>query len=357
MKIAYLINHDITTNDGITKKILGQKNQWEKLGHEVEVYCTLPSLGESILESKQYISTTPFKLRFQLQDDLLSDLDAFYPDIVYFRYNTWSRTLSKILDKYKVITELNTYDLGEFWLLFKQERTMKSLVRYLGYKLLRDKVLSRVSGIIGVTKEIAYHSSNAKYNKPTTFIPNGINLNEFTTMKEKNVDTSSRIGLFFIGSPGAMWHGVDIIEEMAKNLSDYDFHIVGMDGENNSNLFWYGYLNKNQYTEILKKCHICIGSLALYRNGMKEACPLKVREYLAYGYPVILGYEDSAFIDKPQSSWIYTINTEKEIDYNKMKKFILNNIHVVIDHDEIKYISTQNLEVQRVDFFHLLSEV
>jgi glycosyltransferase involved in cell wall biosynthesis len=356
MKIAYIINHDITTNDGITKKILGQKKEWEKLGNKVVVYCTLPKNGNSILESKQYISTTPLKLRFQLQKDLLRDLESFTPDIVYFRYNTWSRTLSKVLDKYKVVTELNTYDLGEFWLMFKKEKTLKSLIRYLAYKLLRAKVLSKVIGIIGVTQEIAYHPSNLKYNKPTTFIPNGINLDEFKTLKNSKVD-SSRIGLFFIGSPGAIWHGVDIIEEMAKNLPEYDFHIVGMDGDNSSNVFWHGYLQKKEYLKILMKCHIGIGSLALYRNKMNEACTLKVREYLAYGYPVILGYKDSAFIDKSQPQWIHVLDTQKEIDYDKMKKFILKNYKTVIEHAEIEYISTNILEVERVEFFQSRKEV
>ena len=356
MKIAYIINHDITTNDGITKKIFGQKKEWEKLGNDVQIYCTLPKQGDSILEAKQYISTTPFKLRFQLQEKLLSDLNAFSPDIVYFRYNTWSRTLSKILDSYKVITELNTYDLGEFWSMFKVEKTLKSFVRYLGYKLLRDKVLSRVSGIVGVTKEIAYHPSNSKYNKPTTFIPNGINLNAFKTLKKNTIDTS-RIGLFFIGSPGALWHGVDIIKEMTEKLSEYDFHIVGMHGQNSSNLFWHGYLQKDEYIEVLKKCHICIGSLALYRNEMQEACTLKVREYLAYGYPIILGYEDSAFLDQEKPAWMHLIDARKEINYEKIKEFILKNTQVVIDHDEIDYISTKNLEVRRVDFFYSLGLV
>jgi len=350
MKIAYIINHDITTNDGITKKIFGQKKEWKTLGNEVNVYCTLPKGGKSILEAKQYISTAPFKLRFQLQEDLLEDLANFSPDIVYFRYNTWSRTLSKILNKYSVITELNTYDLGEFWVMFKKEKTVKSLLRYLAYKLLRAKVLSRVAGIIGVTKEIAYHPSNVKYNKPTTFIPNGINLDEFQIVKNTNIQLD-RIGLFFIGSPGALWHGVDIIEIMAKKLPEHDFHIVGMDGEDSSNLFWHGYLQKSEYTEILKKCHICIGSLALYRNEMKEACTLKVREYLAYGYPVVLGYQDSAFIDKAQPSWLYPFNTQEEIDYEKLKEFIAKNYKIRIEHNEINYIDTKVLEAQRIEFF------
>ena len=355
MKIAYLINHDITTNDGITKKILGQKSEWEKLGNEVKVYCTLPKKGDSILDAKQYISTTPFKLRFQLQEDLLLDIDSFSPDIVYFRYNTWSRTLSKILDKYRVITELNTYDLGEFWAMFKSEKTTKSLIRYLGYRLLRDRVLNKVAGIIGVTKEIAYHPSNLKYNKPTTFIPNGINLDSFQPLKEVTPKVD-RVGLFFIGSPGALWHGVDIIELMAKELPQYDFHIVGMEGEDSSNLFWHGYLQKSEYMEILKSCHICIGSLALYRNEMSEACTLKVREYLAYGYPIILGYKDSAFMDKEQPKWAYTIDTTKPIDYRDLKRFIEESSKTVIRRDEIQYIDTKTLEKQRVNFFQRWSQ-
>ena len=351
MKIAYIINHNIRTNDGITKKIFGQKKEWENLGNEVVVYCTLPQQGESILEAKQYISTTPFKLRFKVQEDVLKDLENFSPDMVYFRYNTWSRTLTKILNKYRVVTELNTYDLGEFWAMFKTEKTTKSLIRYLGYKLLRDKVLSKVTGIIGVTKEIAYHPSNLKYNKPTTFIPNGINLDSFQTLKEVTPKVD-RIGLFFIGSPGALWHGVDIIELMAKELPQYDFHIVGMDGLNSSNLFWHGYLEKNEYIEILKKCHICIGSLALYRNEMYEACTLKVREYLAYGYPIILGYQDSAFIDKKQPKWVHIINAEENIDYENLKKFISENYQIVVTENEIEYIHTKQLEVQRVKFFN-----
>ena len=355
MKIAYIINHDITTNDGITKKIFGQKEAWEKLGNEVEVYCTLVKEGNSTLEAKQYISTSPFRLRFKLQEALLSDLNVFSPDIVYFRYNTWSRTLSSILDKYKVVTELNTYDLGEFWSMFKTEKTLKSLLRYLGYKLLRDKVLSRVAGIIGVSKEIAYHPSNIKYHKLTISIPNGINLDNFKTVK-KEIDNTSRKGLFFIGSPGALWHGIDIIEIMAKKLPEYDFHIVGMDGKDTSNLFWHGYLQKHEYIEILKKCHICIGSLALHRNEMYEACTLKVREYLAYGYPILLGYKDSAFLDKTEPNWLCTIDTEKEIDYEKIKKFIEENYEVIVLQNEIEYINTKNLEEQRVNFFERLGQ-
>jgi len=351
MKIAYLLSHDITKDDGVTKKILGQTEEWKKQGHDIEIYCFLSNQGISILDTaKMYEFKSALGLRLKIQKKLLDDLNNFNPDIVYFRYDTWSRTLSIILNKYRVVTELNTYDLGEFWLLFKQDRTIKSFLRYLSYKFLRSKVLSRVYGIVAVTKEISEHSSNLKFNKPSIYIPNGINLEKYTTIKTvKDIDT--RVGLFFIGTPNQPWHGVDIIEKISKMLPQYDFHIVGIEGESKNNLFWHGYLQKNEYLEILKKSHICIGTLALYRNDMQEACPLKVREYLAYGYPVILGYKDTALINKNLPDWVLEIDSQIMLDYGRIENFVENNKKIVVEHTEIDFIDTAVLEKERINFF------
>lgn len=352
MKIAYVLIHDIKTNDGITKKILGQKTEWENSGHKVELYTTMIEKGNSILPSKQYISKSPFKLRFQLQNDMLQDIDNFNPDLVYFRYNTWSRTWSSLTTKYKSVVELNTYDLGEFLLLLKKEKTLKAFLRYIGYKFMRGLFLNKVNGIIGVTKEIAEHKEYAKYNKPATYIPNAIDLKIFSTFKSIKTNLQDRRGgLFFIGSPGGEWHGIEHIINLAENLPEYDFHIVGIEGDNSSNLFWHGYMNIEQYKEVLKSCDVCIGSLALYKNDMKEACPLKVREYLAYGYPMILGYDDTAFIDKSLPEWVLKIDAMKPFELDKIRNFIEKYKDRVVNHDEIIYIGTEHLEKERLNFF------
>lgn len=56
MKIAYLVFHDATSNDGVIKKVASQIKAWRGQGHDVEVfvqplglvspYC----LGDSICE-------------------------------------------------------------------------------------------------------------------------------------------------------------------------------------------------------------------------------------------------------------------------------------------------------------------
>jgi hypothetical protein len=355
MKIAYLINHNISLNDGITKKILGQINEWEILGHKVIVYCNTPIIGDSILSKAiQYKKESPLFYRILFQKNLYSDISSFNPDLIYFRYDSWNRTLSKLMKNFKVVTELNTLDLSEFYAMMKNEKTLKSILRYYSYKLLRSKVLKNVKGIIGVTNEIINDKSNMKFKKPSICIPNGINLNDFQTIKPVS-DSITKKALFFIGSPGALWHGEDIIANLAYKLPQYEFHIVGIEGDNSQNLFWHGFLDRKVYIEILKKCHICISTMGLFRKNMKEACPLKAREYLAYGYPIIIGYEDTAFMDNDIPNWVCQIDPSKDLDFDKIRNFVENYSDKIIDHKSIEFISTKILEKKRIEFLEKIN--
>ena len=53
------------------------------------------------------------------------------------------------------------------------------------------------------------------------------------------------------------------------------------------------FLTKDQLNELYPFMHLGIGSLSLHLYNLNEACPLKTREYLAHGLPVILGYKDT----------------------------------------------------------------
>jgi hypothetical protein len=357
MKIAYVLNHNVLKNDGVTKKIKGQTGVWKSLGHEVEIFSIVPELGSSILEGKQYYSGGYLASRLLKKKDLLGDLEKFSPGCVYFRYDTWSVTLSKVLKNYKVIAELNTYDLGEYALLMKKEKTVKSVLRYYSYKFLRGLVFKNLSGIVGVTQEITEHETVDKFNKMSTFLPNAINLNDFITVKTVEKEPS-RTSLFFIGTPNQPWHGVDIITNMATEMPEYDFHVVGIDGESTGNIYWHGYLQKNEYLEVLKKCHICIGSLALYRNEMEEACPLKVREYLAYGYPIIIGYKDTAFTDSDDAKNIFLKIDSQNVAYSEVRNFIESNKNKIVTKDDVyENISADVIEAKRIAFLESVVEV
>ena len=233
-----------------------------------------------------------------------------------------------------------------FIFLFKKAKSLKSFLRYIAYRFLRYFVLSQVNGIVGVTNEIINHDSNKLYNKPSICIPNSIDIDEYKIIKTNK--NKSKISLFFIGTPNQTWHGVDRIIKISKALPEFDFHIVGTEGKTEKNLFWHGYLEKEEYIEIIKKCHVCIGSLALDRINIKEACPLKVREYIAYGFPIIIGYDDTSFLNHHLPDWILKI--DKNFDIKTIKDFINDNHDKILDEKDFSKISTDVLERERIMF-------
>lgn len=350
-KIAYLIHHDISKNDGVTKKIKGQVELWRKLGVEVECFCVLPKFGDSILHCNQYEAKQYLKQRLRLNTKLINDIIEFNPDIIYFRYDTWSRNYSFLSKKFKIVCELNTLDVDEFYLLFLHDKSLKSFLRFITYRYLRHFVLKGTSGIIAVTNEIKNHKSNDRYTNKRITVPNAINLNEYPVIKTQSQSTD-RAGLFFIGTPNQPWQGIDIIEDMAAHMPEYDFHIVGVTEKSHSNVFYHGYLQQSEYLQVLRACQICIGTLALFRKNMEEACPLKVREYLAYGFPIILGYEDTAFDDDKNYPWL--LRVDKEINYADLSSYINANIDVVVPRSDLDSITVEFNESKRIEFIKTL---
>lgn len=349
MKIAYIVFHDITRNDGVTKKVKGQVDEWVNQSVDAKVFCFLPKKGESILNAEQFESGGYFNLRLRLNSDFILKLNSFDPDIIYFRYDLWNKNLIYSFKNRKSVAELNSLDLNEFYLLLKTEKSFKSVVRYLGYLFGRYNLLKQVNGFVSVTNEIVNHYSFKNFKKPNSIIPNGIDFKSYNTIK--SIDSvNEKVSLFFIGTPNQPWQGEDIIVEWSKKLSEFDFHIVGMGGENSSNLFFHGYLEKLEYLKILKSCQICIGTLALSRKQMTEACPLKVREYLAYGYPTILGFSDTSFIDNSKD-FLLELNENSIFDFDSIRNFVNNMKYRVVDKEEIEELSTENLETKRISFF------
>ncbi|MDD9155980.1 hypothetical protein PVK64_07275 [Aliivibrio sp. S4TY2] len=348
MNIAYLLSHDITRNDGVTLKILTQVSEWGKQGHNVKVFCQVPSKGDSILKANQYdVGNSYIKSRLYSNKALLNDVADFNPDVVYFRYDTYSQTIRTLLCKYSVVTEINTNDLSEFYVLFKKEKTVKSFIRYMIYILFRGAIFNNVKGIVSVTKELSLNKNISKYNKQSIAISNSINIDDFTTIKRPGYN---RKGVFFIGTPNQPWHGVDFIEELASNLTQIDFHIIGIEGRGGHNLHYHGYLGRKEYQNIMKECCVCIGSLAMYRNDMYESNSLKVREYIAGGFPVILGCKDSAYIDEKQPHWMKIVDTRYGLDIESLEQFIDNYKDFVIPDEQKWLISSQYNENRRLQF-------
>jgi hypothetical protein len=74
--------------------------------------------------------------------------------------------------------------------------------------------------------------------------------------------------------------------------------VVGYDHIDNAgplpaNVHLHGYLGPEEYRNVLAEADVALSTLALHRKDMQEASPLKTRECLAYGLPMILAYADT----------------------------------------------------------------
>jgi hypothetical protein len=359
MKIAYITTQSMKTDSGVTKKIFEQIKVWADLGVNVKLFAVVNPKDKQEIRDKtvNFIYTKSYLKRKFLNLNLINKVNKFKPDFVYFRQDLYSLNYEILSKKYKIIIELQTKDLNESRLLFIKQKKygLLGFVAYLYFKITRSRYFKKATGLITVTNElIDYYSS---FKKSSICIPNGIDIKKYSIVK-KNAN-EKKIKFFFIGSNGMPWHGVDLIEKIAEKLPEYEFHIVGINKKSRlRNIKYYGFMKYENYIKILKNCHICIGTLALHRKNMKEASPLKVREYLAHGFPTIIGYEDTAF-SKEKPNFILQLNLSKEqIDYtiiNKIKNFVLKNKNKVVEHSEVEnFIDVYILEQEKIEFLQNL---
>lgn len=355
VKIAYVLTHKFSKSDGVTRKIIQQVSTWRNLGHEAEVFCLVKEKTDTGFRINQYVMHGNALLgRLRRSDQMIADMRAYKPDIVYVRYDLWSATLGAILQSFKTVVEINTDDVLEYLLLLRSQRSISSLSKVALNMVTRGRILRNARGLVCVTHELAERKRFSKFFQSVAVVPNSINLDEFKTIKTTDND-SGNVNLCFIGSPGFSWHGLDILENLAALLKDCTFHVIGEQKANSmNNVIYYGYLNKGESEEIIKNCHFGIGTLALFRRGLKEACPIKVREYIAYGLPIIIGYDDTAFARTGNPEWVFqvVISDNKVVNVEELRGFIAKyKSYLVSDVDKKKYVDIVQAEKARTNFF------
>jgi hypothetical protein len=190
------------------------------------------------------------------------------------------------------------------------------------------------------------HHDYSIYNKKY-FIPNSINLNNRSEINRTNINGT--INLLFIGTEGHIWHGLDKLLNLANQTLMFNYHIIGIIGANKENVFYYGKQNTDQIAELMKNINICISSLSMNSIGLTEACPLKTREYIASGFPIVIGYDDSAFIhENLLPNLVYKINLD-ELNLNQYISFCEKYRNFIIDEiDKYKFVASAKFEKNRI---------
>jgi len=290
MRIAYLIHWNDGPESGVWKKVQAQVSWWRTYGAEVEVFLITRSSYSYTLPVPIPLKLFPYKSawgRLKAWHEAVTSILKDSVDLVYFRYDLFYPSLWLLKGRVPLVVEVNTDDEREFCL--------DGGVRCYYNKVTRRFVFQMASGYVVVSRELASRIPISDP-KAVCIIGNGVDLSQYTLLPPS---TESIPHLVFMGSEGQPWHGVDKVLLLARSLEGWQFHIIGLPPMPGAlaNVKFHGFLSKKEYEGILAHCDVALGTLALHRKGMNEASPLKVREYLAYGLPVILGHQDTDFPD------------------------------------------------------------
>lgn len=204
--------------------------------------------------------------------------------------------------------------------------------------------IAYVSGLIAVTPEILDYQAARRKKPVKKFVYfNGIKPSEKPLKLELNDMVGEKPKLLFIASSFSPWHGLDLLlDTLPKSNDSFSLHIVGNvenqlkeKVKNDSRVIFHGLLEQKNINDLAQSSWCGLSSFALYRENLKEACVLKVREYLNLGLPVYASYKDSAIpknfpyyhIGEPKIreilQYAHTVRSVKKINvYQTAKPFI-----------------------------------
>lgn len=308
MRIAYVCYWDLHRFDGVAKKITSQIDFWRGDGHDVRLLCLTPSEPENGAAKQEGLyPAAGIRRRLFATRALAADLDRAAPDLVYLRYDLFLPPLWPALTKRRVVVELNAQPA--------QLQLRRSTAR-LYERICRRFVLSRADGFVCIAHELADGPWLRRLHRPTIVLGNSIEPDDYPQPAPPG---NSRPRGVFIGGPGMPWHGVDKVRRLAELLPEVDFDVIGpsaaaLGGPAPANLTTHGFLARAEYEPLLTRADFGIGTLALHREGATETAPLKLREYLAYGLPIIVAQEDPDLTRAPSWFVLRIANEESNVE-------------------------------------------
>lgn len=348
MKLLF-VQHDISRKKGIFLKVLGILNAIHDLNsaHEIILLIHGSKINEDPYKSfkvkVEFLELSSFKsnrlLNFPLLWPLLyektsklffnqlhTEVFRIKPDIIVLRDSQMSvagiRFLSKCSEVSKIYLESNTDLRSE---LEMNARTKGSWygVELDAEKKNRRKVHELVKGVIAVTEELKQlAAANGFEEASIKVISNGVQIDEDIACKPPTFKKILK-GVFFAGT-SSVWNGLD---RLSESLNSYrgDVRLVidvyGVEGENGrfkcAEINYLKAVDSTKFKSVLSEYHFGISTLALYRKKMNEASALKVREYLKYGLPILLAYDDTDV--NSNEPFVFKVSNDNEsIDFQKL---------------------------------------
>ncbi len=345
-RIVYVAKLELDKSQGVNNKISNQVASWRKICPELDIFQLIihPKriIAKDPIEGSIYIFERGFFQKYIFNLSLFKEMRRLSADLVYFRFSTFPIINTIHLLSCKIVLELNTR--FEFELLHYKNAIKRFLLK-LYYKF----IIEFSDGQVAVTPECIVEDGPA-----SIVIGNSISVVDYKSFVKDDIRKTS-MELVFIGSPDCAWHGVDRIIEIAKDLVNYKFNIIGYSKEDlksfgldqiPSNVQVHGFLTSNEYLKIFARCFAAIGSLAMERNRMFFSSSLKNREYLVHGLPVVVQGVD---IDLLNLDFVFFLKTK--FDSNDFK-FAIEHLRLAVPktYQLMRSIDSDVLERQRLNF-------
>lgn len=164
-----------------------------------------------------------------------------------------------------------------------------------------SRSIERAGVVVGVTEEIAaYEVARISTPRPTVVYPNGAMVTDRDRASASSDSRSATPSLLFVASRFAPWHGLDrLLDSAHHSTQDFRLTVVGHTSDADRDLadgdsrveFLEG-LDSRRIESLARESWLGLSSFALDRKGMRQACPLKVREYLKSGLAVYGGHDE-----------------------------------------------------------------
>jgi hypothetical protein len=364
LRIAYLTEWPPYSETGVLRKLIGQVRAWREHGCEAQLFALVPRRdaptaldfdehGVTIGAFPQrYLDRFP-RARLGLFNKIASAplvrraLRNYRPDVIYYRQNgPWYPGIGALLSIAPSVMEINTSE--------RAETKLWGPAIGAAYRATQAWVWRHVSGFVCVTREIA--GDFRAHNKPIAVFGNSF----WGDVRNSAPTGNTKPAFVFIGSRidvSANWHGVDKVFPLAAAMPDSAFHIVGMarddfgDAAAPANVRFHGELRGAELNSVLASCDIGLGTLALHRKNMEEACPLKVREYLMNRLPVVIGYRETQ-AELRAAPYMLDIgngrdNVANNIDRIRTFAAAWTNRRVTAD---LSFLSMESIESRRIAF-------
>jgi hypothetical protein len=321
-------------------------------------------------------STYQNRLFYLALNSFLDEQIDNYTHII-FRYPLASYSLFKLVKKhkYKIIFEHNTKEIEEVELQSKQFRKSLSFSFKPGYffyllergyfqtwqeKYYAKKIFQYADSGIAVTNEIANYEMSRCKTYHVSVITNGIEI-EPCHLRNLHPFNGNELNMFMLLGAGASWHGIDrminslenykgdkkITLDLIGHLSELDLKLISESTVKNQ-IRIIASVNSIDLNDLLNQYHIGIGTLSVYKKSLNEATPLKTREYIARGFPIIIGYTDTDMVNHSEfQMYCYQVpNNNSVINMDSLFQFV-ESVYVDTHHPEkirglaFKYMDTK----------------